>query len=221
MGRTARRDECRHLGFAADDAPGVEFCEQSAIRRLAFAPHSKSPGKIAPSRRSDHDPMALLQGKPQARKLRVGELAWNSCLAPCSFEKLRQCEVAVYRQTARECFYPLPRIEDAGTMSPRIGSIARLIFVAVTIALPVVSLLDTQARALQEPGCGGTFEPGDTVFVIMDASAMKLGQKTRKLLSRSTKLQVIEVKGDWIGGTAEVDGETVRGWVHREQTQPG
>jgi len=63
-------------------------------------------------------------------------------------------------------------------------------------------------------------EAGDTVVVSSDQA--KLGVSGRWLagLERGTKAKVLVVKGDWVGVSVVVDGETLKGAVKRGDVEP-
>ncbi len=61
------------------------------------------------------------------------------------------------------------------------------------------------------------YKPGDQVVTVEDKIEIGVAGKTGEIVSKGTKLKVLEIRGSWIGVRAEIDGKQHNGWVLGEQ----
>ena len=54
---------------------------------------------------------------------------------------------------------------------------------------------------------------GDTVVVSEDGAKLTLGSKVLAELSKGSKIKVVQLKDDWIGGHVTIDGKKQAGWI--------
>ena len=96
----------------------------------------------------------------------------------------------------------------------------------VLVVLVVVALLcaayyagSQRGREKNEPlsparAASERFQPGDTAVVLADRVELRDGEKTLARLGKECRLTVQKVSGSWAGGTVQISGKTVFGWVH-------
>jgi outer membrane protein assembly factor BamB len=57
-------------------------------------------------------------------------------------------------------------------------------------------------------------KPGDTL-TLTDATELRAGEKVVAELPKGAEFQVTAIQGDWVGGSATVDGKKVMGWIRK------
>ena len=77
-------------------------------------------------------------------------------------------------------------------------------------------LICKQKRALIE-GKG----QHDVVSRVERGAKLRLGNEVLAELRMGTKIKVVTVKGEWVGGDIERDGERIRGWIHVKYVRSG
>jgi HEAT repeat protein len=63
-------------------------------------------------------------------------------------------------------------------------------------------------------------EPGGAAVAVQGALPLRMGSKIVARLPKGTELKVIEIRGDWIGVRATVEGQPRTGWVPRSEVAP-
>jgi hypothetical protein len=68
----------------------------------------------------------------------------------------------------------------------------------------------------QPPGRAASdrFQPGDTAVVVADRVELRDGEETLARLGKECRLSVEKLSGSWAGGTVQISGKKVFGWVH-------
>lgn len=95
----------------------------------------------------------------------------------------------------------------------RLRRLATLSVLGLTLLWPVL------ATAQDSPQDVDTIYAGDTVTVVSPSVELGLKDKVVVELKAGGKIHVTEIRGDWIGGYATVDGERYSGWVHRDEVK--
>jgi outer membrane protein assembly factor BamB len=82
----------------------------------------------------------------------------------------------------------------------------------------LATFLVLRAPGIARPAPAGAAEigPGDTVVTI-DSAALRLGEAVVAELPKGTEFRVLKVQGDWVGGSAIVNGKKAAGWVQKGQ----
>lgn len=60
---------------------------------------------------------------------------------------------------------------------------------------------------------GTRFKPGDTAIVTTNRVELRDGERTLARLGKDCRIHIQKVSGSWAGGTVQIRGETVFGWV--------
>ncbi len=97
------------------------------------------------------------------------------------------------------------------------------IIVAPTLLILAVSVLAVvHASKDNNPSArsgAASFAPGEIARTTVDGTELKQGVQTLALLNKGTKLTVLEVKGDWLGGNVLVRGHHIKGWIHQRNLE--
>ncbi len=89
-------------------------------------------------------------------------------------------------------------------------------FPRIVLAAVAASLFVLPGEAIAQPAEAGRAEirAGDMV-VLIDAANLKTGATVVADLPRGTEFQVFKIQGNWLGGSATVDGKKQNGWVEK------
>jgi hypothetical protein len=61
------------------------------------------------------------------------------------------------------------------------------------------------------------FNSGDEFVVAQQGAPLMRGTNTLATLSQGQRFKVLRTEGDWVGTSAELNGQTIYGWVHKQQ----
>jgi len=86
---------------------------------------------------------------------------------------------------------------------------------AVASPLPARSAQDADPTDAQGSERPTEFRRGEVVFVVSPETRLMLGEELVAVLAMGTEFLVSEVRGSWVGGQVEVEGEEERAWVYR------
>jgi hypothetical protein len=94
-------------------------------------------------------------------------------------------------------------------------------FAVVTFAVAWLFLGVGFASGAEKPAENQDDEiyPGDTVVVVKDGVELGVRDKAAAVLNVGAKIQVTEIRDNWIGGVATVDGKRHTGWVNRNEVK--
>lgn len=89
------------------------------------------------------------------------------------------------------------------------------------IELPVERLSDGDQEWLRkvEAHEGQEIEPGSVVVVLGESVEVKLGNEIIGHLTKGAKVTAVQVRDGWVGVNVETEGETMEGWVPREEVE--
>lgn len=62
-----------------------------------------------------------------------------------------------------------------------------------------------------------SFNPGDEFIVARQGAPLMRGSNTLATLPQGERFKVLRTEGDWVGTSAALNGETIYGWVHKQQ----
>jgi len=67
---------------------------------------------------------------------------------------------------------------------------------------------------------GAAIKSGDCVVASNDGAKLMFGETVRAELAKGTEINVLSVRGTWLGSHVIVDGEEKKGWVKKDEVWP-
>ena len=85
------------------------------------------------------------------------------------------------------------------------------------ISLSSLALVSLLGGRFSSPALAVDLKVGDVTITVDEGVELGYRERVVKKLPRGSEIVVTEVRDPWIGGEAKIEGETVKGWVHKRE----